>query len=137
MADRRSRQVGRRWAEVVHERAGQEVPVLVVDHPLEQGGASAVGEAAAYLPLDEERVEQPAGVVHRDVVQDAHLPRRPLDLDHGQVGEEPVRARRGDAILVVRRREVGRGVERGLVQPGSDPRRERLGVPVDDPGKAP
>ena len=68
-------------------------PSSSYDVPLEQRGARAVREAAAHLALDEQRVEQPARVVHGHVVEDSHRGRsRAIDLDDGDVGDEAVRA---------------------------------------------
>ena len=84
----------------------EQVPVLVVDRPLEESRAGAVREAASHLAVGEERVEQPARVVDGRVVEHAHLAGRPLDLDDGDVDDEAVERRtrrRG------RPRRAGRG----------------------------
>ena len=56
--------------------AGHQVAPLVVHVPLEQRGADAVREAAEHLPVGEQRVEQPPGVVDGDVVE--HASPRPV-----------------------------------------------------------
>src|SRR3989337_1960995 len=49
---------------VVHERAGQELAVTVVDHRLEERLPQPLGEAAVKLALGKERVDHGARVVH-------------------------------------------------------------------------
>ena len=56
--------VGARHA-VVHERAGDELAVLVVDGAFEQRLADALGDAAVHLALDDHRVDDRAEVVDR------------------------------------------------------------------------
>ena len=124
--------VRRGRAQVVHERACKEIAVLVVDDSLEQRGADAVGEAAPDLTLHDEWVQQSAGVVNADVVQHVHGARLVLDLDDGDIHQESVRGRGGNPVVVVRRREVGRSVVRGLVQAGLEAFGQRIGVPVGD-----
>src|SRR5205823_7925224 len=58
--------------EVVHERGGYELAVVVVAELLEQRAADTLGDAADDLALDEQRVDRPA-----DVVGDAV----PMNLD--------------------------------------------------------
>ena len=55
VADLQRRNVRCSRAEVIHERARQQVAVLVVDDPLEEGDAGAVREVAAYLPVGDQR----------------------------------------------------------------------------------
>ena len=43
----------------VHERGVEQLPVLVVDQPLVQRAADALGDSAVDLPLDDHRVDQP------------------------------------------------------------------------------
>ena len=92
------------------------LPVLVVDAPLEQRCADAVREAAAHLALGEQWVEQPAGVVHRDVVEHVTSPVSRSTSTTADVDDEAVRGGRRDAVVVVRRGEVGRRVVRRLVR---------------------
>ena len=127
--------IGRAEAEVVHEGAREQVAVLVVMHALQQRCAGAVYEAAADLPLDEQRVQQPPRIVNGHVVEDLDHPRLAIDLDDGDVDDEAVSGRRGDAVLGVRRREVRRRVERGLMEAGFEPRRKGVRVPVRGAGE--
>ena len=128
---------GRRRAEVVHEGAGEQVAVLVVDDALEEGRPGPVREPAAHLALGEERVEQPAGVVDGRVVEDGDGAGLAVDLDDRDVGDEAVRGGRGDAVLVVGRRQVLGGGEGGLVEPGLEAGRKRVRVPVRDARQPP
>ena len=85
MADLEGRQVGRCRTQVVHERAREQVPVLVVDDALEQCDAGPVCEVAAHLTVGDQRVEQPSGVVDGRVVEHGDAARRAVDLDDGHI----------------------------------------------------
>ena len=80
---------------VVHERAGQQLAVLVVDERLVERPAEALGGAAPHLALDEGRVERPPDVLGDHVVEDGHLARLAIDPDVDKVRG----ARRGQALL--------------------------------------
>ena len=58
---------------VVHERAGHELALLVIDRVLHQRLADALRHAALHLALDDHRVDDPADIVHRGEVH--HLAR--------------------------------------------------------------
>ena len=64
--------VGARHA-VVHQRAGDELAVLVVDRALEQRLADALRDAAVHLALDDHRVDHGAEVVDRGPGDDLAL----------------------------------------------------------------
>ena len=59
----------------VHERRVDQLPGVVVGHPLVQRAADALGDAAVDLALDDPRVDQRAAVVHHAVAQDRDLGR--------------------------------------------------------------
>src|SRR5258705_4909416 len=104
---------------------------------LKERRANTVREAAAYLALDDQWVEQPPGIVDADVVEHTHRARFPLDLHDGDVDEETMCSGRRHAVLLVGRLEERRRVERSLVQPGLDPIRKPRRMPVRDAGEAP
>ena len=58
---------------------------VVVAHPFVERVADAVRDAAVDLALDHHRIDQHAGVLHRDVAQDFHLAGLDVDLDLGDV----------------------------------------------------
>src|SRR5579859_6900999 len=66
------RDVGRRRDEVVHERAGEELALLVVGRVLEQHAPDALGDAASDLAFDDGWVDDPPAVLDHDVAQDLH-----------------------------------------------------------------
>src|SRR3954468_7963654 len=111
------RQVGRGGHEVVHEAAGGEVAVGVVDGLLEQRLGDALGQPAVDLTLDDQRVDDRADVVHAGVL---------ADLDHAGLGVDlhgaDVRAVGEGEVLRVERRV---GVDRGLHALGEVVRGER------------
>ena len=91
--DPERRHIGSAEAEVVDEGAREQVAVLVVVHALQQRCAGAVREAAADLPVDEQRVQQPPRVVNGHVVEDVDHPGLAIDLDDGDVDDEAVSGR--------------------------------------------
>ena len=70
------------------------LPSLVVADLLEQRLGGALGDAAVELALEEQRVDDRAGVVARDVADVAHPAGLGVDLDDGDVGAERERRRR-------------------------------------------
>ena len=77
--------------QIVHQRTGEAVALLVEGDHLHQRHAHAVGEAAVHLPLDDHRVDLRAAVVDGDEPPDLHLRRPRVDVDHADVGAERVR----------------------------------------------
>jgi 7-cyano-7-deazaguanine synthase len=61
------RQLHRGGHEIVHEGAGQELALLVVDHLLEQGATHTLRDAAVDLPLHDGRVDEPAAIVRDQI----------------------------------------------------------------------
>ena len=94
--------IGARHA-VVHERAGHELAVLVVDRAFEQRLADALRDAAVHLALDDHRIDQHAEIVDRGPGDDLGVAGFRIDLDLADVAA----GREG---------EVGRIVERALLQ---------------------
>ena len=103
VSDRQRRQmIGARHA-IVHERAGHELAVLVVDRALAQRLADALGDAAVDLALDDHRVDHHAEIIDRGPGHDLGVPGVGIDLDLADVAA----GREG---------EVGRIVERTLLE---------------------
>jgi len=50
---------------VIHQRAGQELPILIVDHFLKQRLRQALGNATVHLSIHDERIDDVAAIVHR------------------------------------------------------------------------
>ena len=55
---------------VVHQLAGDELAVVVIDGLLPERLAEALRDAAVHLPVDDQRVDDVAAIVHRDVALD-------------------------------------------------------------------
>ena len=85
-----AREVGRARHRVVHERAGDELAVLVVDDLFDHRLADALRQAAVNLALDDQRVDQVAGIVHGDQLQQLRLAGLAIDLEHRDVAAERV-----------------------------------------------
>ena len=64
------------------------MPVLVVDELLPQRLRDALDDAAVLLAGDDQRVEDPAAVVDRDVAQRRDQAGLGVDLDDRDVGAE-------------------------------------------------
>src|SRR5437773_4433741 len=90
---------------VVHHRAGEQLTVVRVDAVLPERLADALGDAAVDHAVDDHRVDDPADIVHGDVLQNRHGARLRVHLDHGHVGAE--REREVDRIVERRRLEAG------------------------------
>jgi hypothetical protein len=95
-----------------------------------------VREAAADLTLGDQRIEQPPGVMDADVVEHVHRACFPFDFHDRDVDEESVCSGRCHAVLLVRRLEYRRRVERCLVQARLDPVRKTCRMPVRNAGEA-
>ena len=72
------------------------------------------------------------GVVRGRVLEDLDLPRDRVDLDRDHVGDEPVRVRGVDAVVVGRRRRARDVEDLGRLDPGAHPLRQPVRVPVRD-----
>src|SRR3990170_5038866 len=90
---------------VVHEGAGQELAGVVIDQLLAQCRADALSQPAVDLPLHDHRVDGPAAVVRRDVLEEAERARLDVHLERDGVDAEGP----GDGAWVVE----GAGVEPG------------------------
>ena len=75
-----------RGQQVVHERGGEVVAVVVVGRVLQQHGADALGDPAADLALDDRRVHGDATVLDHDVALDLDQAGLDVDLDDAAVG---------------------------------------------------
>ena len=102
-----ARQPGGEGQGVVHQRAGEELAVLVELGALVERLADALDGAAVHLPGDQQRADDPAAVVHRDHALQRDVARLAVDLDDGDVGAE-------------RQGEVGRLEGRRRLEPGLD-----------------
>ena len=80
--------VGRGRDGVVGEGAGDRRALLVVHHLLPQRLADALDRAAVLLAGHDQRVQDPAAVVDRDVAQRLRLAGLDVDLDDRDVGAE-------------------------------------------------
>ena len=98
------RHVGRARHRVVHERAGDELPVaVVVDGVLHQRLPDALREAADELARDQRVIEHDAGIVHRRIGDDLDHAGIRIDLDLGDVAAVREGLRRVDRRLGVER----------------------------------
>ena len=88
------RQLGRRDHGIVGEVGGPRLAVGVVVHRFEQRLGDALGDAAVHLAFRQQRVDERAGVVDRDVLAQPHRTRLGVDLDDGDVGAERERRHR-------------------------------------------
>ena len=110
------RQLGRRRHEVGRERAVREVAVLVVDRLLVERRRDALRDAAVHLAVDDQRVDDRADVVDRDVADEPRVARLRVDLDDRRVGAAGPR----EVRRVVRRRRLERRLH--PVRAGCGPR---------------
>ena len=104
LADLPGGRLDRRRQEVVHERAGQVVAVLVVGDLLVQRRREAHRQAAVDLAVDDHRVDDVAAVVDRDEAADLDLAGALVDVDDADVAAE--RERQVRRVVVVDRLEA-------------------------------
>src|SRR5256712_1708692 len=93
---------------VVHERPGDQLPVLVVFRVLPERLRDALGDAAVHHPVHDHRVDHAAQIVHGEVTKHLHLPGVADHLHHADVrpeGEDEV-ARIEEADRLQARLEV-------------------------------
>ena len=90
---------------VIHELAGDQLAVVVIDGLLPQRLADALRDAAVHLAVDDQRIHNVAAIVHRDVALDLDVAGVAIDF-----GDHDVRAER--------EREVRRLPEMGRDQAG-------------------
>ncbi len=124
----------RRRQQVVHERPGEVVALLVVRDLLVQRRGEAHRQAAVDLPVHDHRVDDVAAVVDRDEAPDLDLPGALVDVDDADVAAE--REGQVGRVVVVDRLEAGLhplgmiGVGReGELRDGLDPVRRALDAP--------
>ena len=60
---------------VIHQLAGDKLAVVVIDGLLPQRLAEPLRDAAVHLPVDDQRIQDIAAIVHRDVAPDLNLRR--------------------------------------------------------------
>ena len=80
---------------VVHERAGQKLTILVVDHFLMQSLSDTLHDPPVYLPFDQQRVDDVSAVVHSNVFGYLWLTGFPIQFHHTNVRAEWEREIRG------------------------------------------
>src|SRR6266536_763147 len=88
------RQVTRMRHRIFAEAANQRLAAAAVNHRLHESLTDALGRAAMHLSFDEQRVDDPAAVIHHHVTQQLNVPCLGINLDRGNVrpvGEENVR----------------------------------------------
>src|SRR4051794_18691423 len=86
MLDLDARHLRRGRQQVVHEGPREELRLVVVGRPLEQHRADALRDAAAYLALDDRRVDELPAVLDDDPTLDGNVTSVDVDLDDGAVG---------------------------------------------------
>jgi hypothetical protein len=78
---------GRRAQRVIHQAAGKQLAVFVVNHFLEKRLSQTLNDAALDLSIDEQRIDDFAAVVHRDVFLIPRCRSR-LDFRHADMRAE-------------------------------------------------
>src|SRR5437764_4455869 len=71
----------RSWHCIVHERARDELPLLVIDHFFIESLSECLDYAALHLPINEHRVDDLAAIVNRDIALEFYLACLTVNLD--------------------------------------------------------
>ena len=85
MVDLDRRDLGRVRHQELHERRVAQLTVRVVGEPFIEGSADALRHTALDLTLNHERVDDPATVMHHDVLEDLEPESPGIDPDVGCV----------------------------------------------------
>ena len=73
---------------VIHEAAGEQLAILIVDHLFVERLRQPLGHAPMYLAIDDERINDIAAVVHGHKTVLCHIRRCQVDLDNTDVRAE-------------------------------------------------
>ena len=77
------RHIQARGQVIIHERAIEQLPVVVVGEPLVKRIANALRHAAMDLPIENQRIDDRPAIVHDEIFLDMDLQRLGIDLhDH-------------------------------------------------------
>ena len=77
----RRRNLGHRRHRISPRRSGQELAGIVINEFLVQRCGDALHEGAAHLTIRDHRIEDAAGIMHRDITIDPHLVGQRIDFD--------------------------------------------------------
>ena len=97
----------------VHERRGQRLPVRGVGDLLDRRLPDALLQPAMDLPLDDDRIDQVAGIVDRHHLLQPRLAGLPVDLQHRDVAAERI-----GVVLRLEERLAAQSRGQSLGQPG-------------------
>ena len=70
MVDFYGQEFGGGWDEVVHQRAGQQLPFVVVHYFFIESGSYALGHATADLAVNDQRVNDPSAILNHNIALD-------------------------------------------------------------------
>src|SRR6202035_5324077 len=88
--------------QVVHQRAGQQLAVLIIDEVLQEDAAEALHQRTDYLALQRQRIDDAAYVLDRDVVENLDPPGLGIDRHMGRMRAIRI------GVLLVEERTLGR-----------------------------
>src|ERR1700751_1153292 len=97
-----------RWNEVIDETCRLDLPLRIVDDFFGECGANTLCDAALYLPVNDQRIDEFAAVFSDRILADADLESLRIDLDCGDM-----RRRAGSAenrIIGLARRKLVSGI---------------------------
>src|SRR2546427_8303921 len=83
-----TRQIRGSGQSIIHQAAGEELAVLVVNYFLVKRLSQALDDSSLDLSIDEQWIDDFAAVIHRDVFFNSDFPSLRLDFHHTDVGAE-------------------------------------------------
>src|SRR5947207_15157060 len=99
-----------RWNEVIDEACGLHLPLRVVDDFFVKRGADTLCDAALYLAVDNQRIDELAAILSDRVMADADLESLRIDLDRGDMRRRAGRAE--NRIVGLARGKLVSGISR-------------------------
>src|ERR1700726_1523520 len=73
----------RRWQEIIHEAGIDKLSLFIINKPLKKGSANTLCHAAVYLPLDNNRIDYLATIMHRHIFYKRYHASFWIDFDDG------------------------------------------------------
>ena len=85
-------EIARGWQQIIRERRIQQLGIRIIDHVIEKHSAQALHHRPEGLSVHDCRIDGPADVFHRDIVQDFDVAGPGVDRDMGGMGAVAISA---------------------------------------------
>src|SRR5947209_5086881 len=123
-------------AEIVNERAIEELSLFVVDHLLEKRHAQAVRHSSQNLTFSQFGVQESTGVMDGDIIKESDLRCFGVNSNFHYINEKPIGSRGIYSVLLIRRHHCWNRVVAGLKYSRLNACRKLCRIPVCESCKA-